>query len=93
MEWAERIRNLAGSEFDRVSAAFREVAGKQGGAKRTGTEAILAILQEKRTKVLGRHEAGYFIHDWQEIGDQARKTIFRDPRYQTIKDNRPARPH
>ena len=33
--------------------------------------------------------AGYFIHDWQEIGDQVRQMIFADPRYQAIKGRRP----
>lgn len=92
VEWAERIRNRVGAEFDRVSAAFREVAAKQSGARRAGTEAILAIVEEKRAEALGRHEAGYFIHDWQEIGDQVRQMIFRDPRYQAIKSMRPGRP-
>ena len=29
--------------------------------------------------------AGYFIKDWQELTDQVRQMIFKDPRYQTIK--------
>jgi chaperonin GroES len=33
-------------------------------------------------------EAGYFIHDWQEISDQVRQMIFHDVRYQRIKSNR-----
>jgi hypothetical protein len=38
-----------------------------------------------------REEAGYFIHDWQEIGDQVRQMIFHDPRYQAIRGNKAAR--
>ena len=91
VEWAERIRTQVGTEFDRVATAFRQVAAKQSGDKRTSTEAVIAILEEKRTEVLSRHEAGYFIHDWQEIGDQVRQMIFRDTRYQSIKSARPAR--
>jgi hypothetical protein len=91
VEWAERIRSQVGTEFDRVAAAFREVAAKQSGSERTSTEAILAILDEKRAEVLGKQEAGYFIHNWQEIGDQVRQMIFRDTRYQAIKSTRPAR--
>jgi hypothetical protein len=33
-------------------------------------------------------EAGYFIHGWQEIGDQVRQLIFRDSRYQAIKTSK-----
>ena len=40
---------------------------------------------------MSRTEAGYFIHDWQEIRDQVRQMIFHDPRYQAIKSNRASR--
>jgi hypothetical protein len=36
------------------------------------TEAIIAILEDKRAEVMSREEAGYFVHDWQEISDQVR---------------------
>jgi len=85
VEWAERIRRQVDAEFDRVALAFRSVAAKQSSARRTGTEAILAILEDQRATVMSRQEAGYFIHDWQEIGDQVRQMIFHDPRYHQIK--------
>lgn len=91
VEWALRIRRRVNDEFDRVAAAFRSVAARQTESKRTGTEAIIAIVEEKRAEVMGRQQAGYFIHDWQETGDQVRQMIFEDPRYQAIKSNRPAR--
>lgn len=84
VEWAERIRRLVEVEFDRVAASFRRVASKQTGDKRAGTETILAILEEKRADAIGRTQAGYFIHDWQEIGDQVRQMIFLDDRYKKI---------
>ena len=37
---------------------------------------------------MAREQAGYFIHDWQEISDQVRQMIFQDPRYQAIKSSR-----
>lgn len=88
VEWAERIRQRVDAEFDRVATAFRTIARKQGERARADTEAIIAILEEKRAAVMAREQAGYFIHEWQEIGDQVRQMIFLDPRYQAIKENR-----
>jgi hypothetical protein len=91
VEWAERIKDQVNAEFDRVAASFRSIAGKQGADKRAETEAVIAILEDKRGEVMSREQAGYFIHDWQEISDQVRQMIFHDARYQTIKSNRAAR--
>jgi hypothetical protein len=88
VEWAERIKLQVNDEFDRVARSFRSVAGRQSDAARSDTEAIIAILEEKRAEVMRREQAGYFIHDWQEIGDQVRQMIFHDARYQAIKSNR-----
>jgi hypothetical protein len=85
VEWAQRIKCQVNSEFDRVAASFREVAAKQQGAKREATEAIIAILEDKRAEVMSSEQAGYFIRDWQEIDDQVRQLIARDPRYPAIK--------
>jgi hypothetical protein len=90
LEWARRIKRQVNDEFDRVAALLRSVARKQSEAKRAETEAIIGILEDKRAEVMSRQQAGYFIHDWQEIGDQVRQMIFRDARYQTIKNNREA---
>ena len=91
VEWAERIKRQVNAEFDRVAASFRSIAGKQVDDKRTDTEAIIAILEEKRAEVMSREQAGYFIRDWQEISNQVRQMIFDDARYQAIKSNRAAR--
>jgi hypothetical protein len=88
VKWAERIKRQVNAEFDRVAPSFRSVAGKQSDAARANTEAIIAILEEKRAEVMRREQAGYFIHDWQEISDQVRQMIFHDARYQAIKSNR-----
>jgi len=93
VEWAERIKRQVNAEFDRVAASFRSVAGKQADNKRADTEAVIAVLEDKRAEVMSRNDAGYFIHDWQEISDQVRQLIFHDPRYQAIKSNRTARQH
>ena len=91
IEWAGTIRIQVNAEFDRVARSFGSVAGKQSDAARADTEAIIAILEEKRAEVMRREQAGYFIHDWQEISDQVRQMIFQDARYQAIRSNRPAR--
>ena len=33
-------------------------------------------------------EAGYFIHDWQELRDQVRQMIKKDDRYKAIKSRK-----
>jgi hypothetical protein len=79
IEWAEQIKPRVGAEFDRVATAF---------ASHRNTEAILAILQEKRAEVMANESAGYFIRDWQELTDQVRQMIHKDPRYQAIRASR-----
>jgi DNA-binding transcriptional MocR family regulator len=71
LEWARRIKRQVNDEFDRVAALLRSVARKQ-------SEALIGILEDKRAEVMSKRQAGYFIHDWQEIGDQVRQMIFRD---------------
>ena len=85
VEWAQQIKRNVNAEFDRVAASFQSVAEKQSGGKRTDTEAIIAILEEKRATVMGKEQAGYFIHNWQEINDQVRQMIGDDPRFKHIK--------
>jgi len=89
IEWAVLIRRQVEIEFDRVEASFCSVADKQSGSKRADTEAVIVILKEKRAEVLSNGHAGYFIRDWQDLSDQVRQLIFKDPRYQVIKGNRP----
>jgi hypothetical protein len=72
-------------EFDRVATALQSVAHRQDARKRIDTEAVIAILEEKRVEVLSRDQAGYFIRDWQEISGQVRQLIAQDSRYQAIK--------
>ena len=88
VEWAERIRIRVGAEFDRMVESFRTIAQRHSGEKRADTEAIIALVEEKRGEVLGRQQAGYFIHEWQDVSDQVRQMIFHDARYQAIKSKR-----
>jgi len=80
IELAEQIRVRVAIEFDRVAKALEGAAGN-----RTGTRALLDILEEKRAEVMARDQAGYFIVEWQELSGQVRRLIAQDPRYATIK--------
>lgn len=44
------------------------------------TQAVIAILEEKRTEVVAKNQAGYFIQEC-----QVRRMIAQDSRYQAIK--------
>jgi uncharacterized protein with von Willebrand factor type A (vWA) domain len=85
IEWAEQIKARVSGEFDRVANAMKAAAGRQVEQDRTETEAMIAILEEKRAEVLAKDQAGYFIHDWQELDDQVRQMIVQDPRYKAIR--------
>jgi hypothetical protein len=88
IEWAEQIKPRVGDEFDRVAFALAKVAERQQAEARADTEATIAILMEKRAEVMANDSAGYFIKEWQELTDQVRQSIWRDPRYQKIRNNR-----
>src|SRR5579859_2932145 len=87
VEWAAQIKVRVNAEFDRVAGALGSAAGKKAERDRTDTLAMIAILEEKRAEVMGNDAAGYFIHDWQELGDQVRQMIVQDSRYKAIKAN------
>lgn len=91
VEWAIQIRANVGLEFGRVAKALGRVCLKQTGPDHTDTQAILAILEEKRAEVMAHDQAGYFIREWQEIRDQVRQMMVRDPRCQAIQALRAAR--
>jgi hypothetical protein len=88
IEWAEQIRPRVNAEFGRVSKAFHDVADHQSAQDRIDTMAVIGILEEKRIEELAHDEAGYFIKHWQELSDQVRQIIARDPRYQALKAKR-----
>jgi hypothetical protein len=92
IQWAEQIKPRVGEEFDRVAKAFAAIAQRQGESQRADTEALIAILEEKREEVMRIDVAGYFIRDWQELSDQVRQMIRQDPRYAAIRARRAVRP-
>jgi hypothetical protein len=83
--WAEQIKTQVNAEFDRVANALKSAATKQSSRDRVATQAIIDILEEKRAEVLANEQAGYFIHDWQELRNQVRRMILEDCRYKAIK--------
>jgi hypothetical protein len=83
--WADQIKQQVSAEFDRVRRVLESAARKQSSKDRADTEAIIAILEDKRAEVMARREAGYFIHDWQELRGQVRALIVGDSRYKAIK--------
>ena len=82
--WAEQIRASVNVEFDRVASALEARAGTQAEARRLKTLAMIVVLEEKRAEVMAKKDAGYFIHDWQELRNQVRSMIINDPRYKAI---------
>lgn len=85
IQWALRIRAQVNAEFDRVARVLERTAAQRSGQKRLDTYRMIAILEEKRAEVMSNPDAGYFIHDWQELHDQVRKMMIKDARYQAIK--------
>lgn len=85
VDWAEQIKVRVSAEFDRVARALASATGKE--KDRIDALAVIAILEEKRAAVMEKDDAGYFIHDWQDLGDQVRRLILQDPRYKAIRAN------
>jgi hypothetical protein len=82
--WAEQIRASVNAEFDRVASALQARFRSQTERRRADTLAMIAILEKKRAEVMDKQDAGYFIHDWQELRDQVRSMLMNDPGYKAI---------
>jgi hypothetical protein len=82
--WALQIRRNVDAEFDRVRNALESVRQKRPVLRHTQIEALLAILEDKRAEVMRRTDAGYFIHDWQDLRNHVRRLIIEDSRYKAI---------
>jgi len=76
IDWATQIRVQVNAEFDRVAAALQSAAGDN--------RAVIEILESKRADVMANERAGYFIKEWQELRDQVRQLIVKDPRYKKL---------
>ena len=88
--WAVQIKSQVETEFDRVRKVLEYAMTKQSPQDVIDIESIIRILEDKRTEVMENQQAGYFIHEWQELGKVSRM-IVEDPRYQAIKASQTAR--
>jgi hypothetical protein len=93
IEWAEQIRDRVRKEFDRVGTILESVAAKQAGWDQTDILKLVGILEDNYHHVMSNEKAGYFIHDWQELGSQVREMIVKDPRYGKIMAHQAAQKH
>ena len=91
IEWAERIRRTVNTEFDRVGEALEAATSKQSPENQRDADAVITILEEKRAEVMAIDEAGYFIHEWQDMDGRVRQMIVNDPRYTAIRAKRAER--
>ena len=85
IEWAKQIKEQVNAEFDRVANGLQTAAAQRSIRLRSDIDGMIAILEDKRAEVMANEEAGYFIHDWQELRDQVRKLIMTDARYASLK--------
>ncbi len=88
---AEQIKARINTEFDRIARALTSSAAKQTGQDRTDTEAVIVILEDKRTEVMEKDQASYFINTWKELSDEVREKIVQDQRYRDINTQRARR--
>jgi hypothetical protein len=89
--WAVQIKSRVEAEFDRVREVLEYAMTKQSPTDVRDIAAIIGILEDKRTEVVENEQAGYFIHHWQELGNQVSRMVVEDPRYQAIKASQTAR--
>jgi hypothetical protein len=89
--WAVQIKSQVEAEFVRLRKVLEYAATRQSPKDLTDIEAIIRILDGKRTEVMENEQAGYFIQHWQELGNQVSRMIVEDPRYQAIKARQTAR--
>ncbi len=85
VDWAEQIRVRVSADFDRLARALELAAPRHGERDREYIHAVIAVLEDKRAEVMAKDQAGYFIHNWQELRDQVRQMIVQDPRYRAMK--------
>ena len=82
--WAVQIKKQVDAEFDRVCCALESARLKQPANETRKVDTMISILEDKRAEVMAHEEAGYFIHDWQELRNQVSRMIVADPRYKAL---------
>lgn len=84
LERAESIRARINAEFDRIARALESSAAKQTGQDKLDTEAVIVILEDKRSEVMAKGRADYYINNWRQLNDHVREMIVADSRYLDI---------
>jgi hypothetical protein len=84
IEQAKQIKRRVHAEFDRVAGVIRSRTQDRSEHSKVVTEVLIAILESKRWEITRREDASYFIHNWQEIGDQVWCMILSDERYRIV---------
>ena len=85
---AASLRTVAQKQPDGRRADTDAIIGileAQRSARLTPCPSCVWSLKDKRAEVMSKAQAGYFIREWQEIDDQVRQLIARDPGYLEIK--------
>ena len=88
---AEQIKIRINTEFDRIARALASAAARQTGLERMDTEAVIVILEDKRTEIMAKSQASYFINNWRELSHDVRELIAQDPAYRAIHTQRARR--
>jgi hypothetical protein len=73
VKWPERIELHMNARFD-LRDAFESIGREQDAEDRINTRAVLVVSEDKRGGIT-EDEAGYLIHEWQALRDQARRMV------------------
>ena len=73
VKWPEPIEVQTNAHFG-AGNVFKPVARKQDAAAQINSRAMRSIFEGKSPGV-AENEAGYLIHEWQALRDQARRMI------------------
>jgi hypothetical protein len=84
VKMAEQIKERINAEFDRLAQALATSAAKQSEQDRVDIEDVIVILEEKRSEIMAKGQADYFINNWREVNDRVRSLIVQDTRYRDI---------
>jgi hypothetical protein len=76
--WAVQIKRQVDMEFDRVRRALESTRRTRPANETRKVDTMISILEDKRDEVMAQKEAGYFIHDWQELRNQVRQMILAE---------------
>jgi hypothetical protein len=89
--WANQIRTQINLSFDRLVTSVETGVNRYKGLEPGEISAVLAMVEEHRTKVLGVQDAQYFLDNWQDPVDRVQRLIHGDERWKNIVESRAVR--